>query len=222
MLILEILSSISKILMFFTTFYLFIKGIREKKFNPPLVNFWYLSILSIIDSSIYIIFILFLNGITVYNEISRWWQLFYILIEFYIISSFLISLNNLKNSKNIKLIIISLSLIIFSFSIIKNLDFKEKYYTLISIIELVFINIFSIRYLLLHTSELQDSKSKSLSTLVKGIFLFINISSPYFIIFQLIAKTQSSILSSLSFINDIAYTVLFISIIKSIKWQEKN
>ena len=208
--------------MFLTTCYLFVYGFKIKKLTTPLANFWYLSILSIIDSSIYIIFILSLNQISVYHELSKWWQLFYILTEFYIISSFLIDLNKLKNSKKINTIIISICIVIFSFSAVNNWDFKEKYYTLITIVELVFINIFSIRYLLLFTPELQDSKSKSLITLVKGIFLFINISSPYYIIIQFIVKTPNSILSSLSFINDIAYIILFISITNSIKWQEKN
>ncbi len=208
--------------MFLTTCYLFVSGIKSKKLTSPLANFWYLSILSIIDSSLYMIFILSLNQISVYNEISKWWQLFYILTEFYIIASFLIELNKLKNSKYTKTIIISACFVIFSFSAINNWDFKEKYYTLITIIELVFINFFSIRYLLLFTPELQDSRSKSLITLVKGIFLFINISSPYYIIIQFIVNTPTSILSSLSFINDIAYTILFISITNSIQWQEKN
>ncbi len=207
--------------MFLTSLYLFIIGIKLKSFTSPLFNFWCLSILSIIDSGIYFIFIVILNELYHFNEISKWWQLIYILIEFYVIANFLISLNKLKNSKKIKLFIAIISLLIFTFSIINNWDFKETYYTLLTILELVFINIFSIRYLLYHTPEFQNSHSKSITTLVNGIFLFINISSPYFIIIQFIVKTPNSILSSLSFINHIAYTILFISIINSIKWQKK-
>lgn len=207
--------------MFLTSLYLFIIGRKLKRSNTQFFNFWVLSILSIIDSSIYITYIIILNEVLYFNEISKWWQLIYILIEFYIISNFLININKLHNAKYIKIFIALISILMFTFSIINNWDFKEKYYTLITIIELLFINIFSIRYLLFQTPEFHNSNSKSITNLVKGLFLFINISSPYFIIIQFIANTSNSILSSLSFINHIAYTILFISIIKSIKWQEK-
>lgn len=207
--------------MFLTSLYLFIIGRKLKRSNSHFFNFWILSILSIIDSSIYLTYIIILNEVLYFNEISKWWQLIYILIEFYIISNFLININKVYNANYIKKFIVIISILIFTFSIINNWDFKEKYYTLITIIELLFINIFSIRYLLFQTPEFHNSNSKSITNLVKGLFLFINISSPYFIIIQFLAETSNSILSSLSFINHIAYTILFISIIKSIKWQEK-
>jgi hypothetical protein len=64
--------------------------------------------------------------------------------------------------------------------------------------------------------------AKSERIIAIGLFLFINIASPYYIIFQIISSKPNNIISSLSFLSNIAYVVLFSSIIKSIKWQTRN
>ena len=222
MLYLDILSSVCKVVMFITTIYLFIIGLRKRESNKPIFIFWYLSILSIVDSSLYILFVEIFINVNVYYNISKWWQLIYILIEFIIISNFLLSINNIRNNK-----IHSSSIIIFAFlilliSIINNWDFKEKYYTIFSITELVFINTFTIRYLLIISPDIKELIDKKILIIVKGLFLFINIASPYYIIIQLFVKEPNSIISSLSFISDLAYIIFFISIIKSIKCQQKS
>jgi len=218
---LEIISSICRVVMFLTTCYLFVVGltIREKK--NLIFSFWYLSIFSLLDSILYIYFIIIYKDVNSYYAITKWSQLSYILFEFFIISNFLFEINNIKSRKTLKTIIILVSTITLLISIINNWDFKEKYYSFITLIELVFINTFAIRYLLFISPEILDQKSKSISLIVKGMFLFINISSPYFIIIQIIINEPNSIISLLSFINDIAYTVFFVFIIKSLKCQYK-
>jgi hypothetical protein len=139
-----------------------------------------------------------------------------------VISNFLFEINKIKHAKTLKLIIILISAITLLVTYINNWDYKEKYYSILTIIELVFINTFAIRYLLIIFPEIPDQQSKSANILVKGIFLFINISSPYYIIVQILVNQPNSIISLLSFINDIAYTVFFIYIIKSIKCQYKK
>lgn len=208
--------------MFLTTCYLFFVGLKSNEKESLVFSLWYLSIFSIIDSLIYIYFILINKDINSYNTISKWTQLCYILFEFLIFSNFLLEINDFKSKKRFKIIILFISLIILVITIVNNWDFKEKYYTVITIIELAFINSLSIRYLLFISPDFLDEKSKKISTLVKGIFLFINITSPYYIIIQFIIRNPNMIMNTLSFINDIGYIVLFIYIIKSLKCQYKK
>ncbi len=222
MIIIEIISSICKVVMFLTTCYLFFNGLKYRNNENLIFSFWYLSVFSLIDSVLYIYFILINKDINSYKSISNWTQLIYILIEFNIISNFLLEINKIKFKKLLRIIIVLLSLIIFCVTFINNWSFKEKYYSIITIIELVFINSLSIRYLLFISPDIPDLNSKQKSIIVKGIFLFINITSPYYVIIQYVISTPNSIMSALSFINDIGYTVLFIYIIKSLKCQYKK
>jgi len=219
---LEIISSICKVVMFLTVCYLFIVGLKSRDKTNIIFSFWYLSIFSLFDSFLYIYFIIITKDVNTYNSISKWSQLTYILLEFFVISNFLFGINKIKHAKTLKLIIILISAITLLVTYINNWDYKEKYYSILTIIELVFINTFAIRYLLILFPEIPDQQSKSATILVKGIFLFINISSPYYIIVQIVVNQPNSIISLLSFINDIAYTVFFIYIIKSIKCQYKK
>lgn len=203
--------------MFLITCYVFLLGFNIKHNEKLIIPFWLLSFFSLLDSIIYIYFIIILRDINTYLSIIKWTQLCYILFEFFIIAIFLFEINNIKYVKNFKLLIIFIYIIILLVTIRNNWDFKEKYYTLITLIELTFINSLGIRYLLIISPDNPDQKSKKISILVRGIFLFINISSPYYIIIQFILREPTSILSSLSFINDIAYTVFFFHLIKSIK-----
>jgi hypothetical protein len=217
MVVLEIISSLCKVVMFLITCYVFLLGFNIKHNEKLIIPFWLLSFFSLLDSIIYIYFIIILRDINTYLSIIKWTQLCYILFEFFIIAIFLFEINNIKNVKIFKLLIIFIYIIILLVTIRNNWDFKEKYYTLITLIELTFINSLGIRYLLIISPDNLDQKSKKISILVRGIFLFINISSPYYIIIQFILREPTSILSSLSFINDIAYTVFFFHLIKSIK-----
>lgn len=203
--------------MFLTACYLFFFGMRLKYRRNLIFSFWYLSIFSLFDSFLYIYFILVLKDVNTYISISKWSQLAYIIIEFIIISNFLLDINKIKHSQFIKTSIIIISAVTLLITYVYNWDFKVKYYSIITIIELAFINTFAIRYLLIIHPDIPDRQSKCISILVKGMFLFINISSPFYIIIQIIINQPNSIINLLSFINDIAYTVFFTYIIKSLK-----
>ena len=222
MVVLEIISSLCKVVMFLTTCYLFFIGLKIREKEKLILPFWFLSFFSLIDSSLYIYAVIIHKDVNTYNLISKWTQLCYILIEFFVISNFLLDINNVNYRKIIKRIIIFLLLTILFVTIINNWDFKEKYYTIITLLELIIINSLCIRYLLISSPDNQDKINKKISTIVRGIFLFINISSPYYIIIQFILHEPYRILSSLSFINDIAYTVFFYHLIKSLKCQYKK
>jgi hypothetical protein len=219
---LETISALSKVVMFLTTIYLFFIGLQNELKPFSLKTFWYLSILSLIDSLIYIITIIILKQNELFFAISKWWQLIYIFIEFIIIANFLFEINAIKN-KNLLIRVTSTSLLFVGFlTILKDLNFTESYYIYFAGIELIFINIFTIRFLLYISLDQSKMIAKSEKIIVIGLFLFINIASPYYIIFQLITTTPNNIISSLSFLSNTAYVVLFSSIIKSIKWQTRN
>ncbi len=208
--------------MFVTTIFVFGVGLINRDRDSLIIPFWYLSIFSLFDSILYLYFIVFLKEINTYISITNWTQLVYIFFEFFIISNFLFEINNIKNKKTLKLIIIFVSIIIFFLTFFNNWNYKEKYYSIITLIEIVFINSLAIRYLLIISPDILDQKSKKISILLRGIFLFINISSPYYLITQFVLDDPNTILSSISFINDIAYTVFFTSLIKSLRCQCKK
>ena len=108
MLYLEILSAMCRVVMIITTIYLFISGVKQRESNKEINSFWYLSILSLLDSCLYIFYIEIFKNINGYFNISKWWQLIYILIEFIIISNFLLTtyLNEVShiNSREVKLL----------------------------------------------------------------------------------------------------------------------
>jgi hypothetical protein len=222
MLYLEIISAICKVVMFITTIYLFSLGYKQRESNKPIISFWFLSIFSLIDSTIYVIYVEIFKNINAYYTTSKWWQLIYILVELIIISNFLLTINNIKNKKIYSSLILFGAFSILVITLIYNWDFKEKYYTILTITELIFINTFTIRYLLIISPEIKELNDKKILLIVKGLFLFINIASPYYIIIQLFVKEPNSIISSLSFISDLAYIIFFTSIIKSIKCQQKS
>lgn len=208
--------------MFITTGYLFVIGLTYRPFVKIFLPFWYLSILSLTDSLLYIFFIGISKDYHIYFSITKWSQLFYILFEFYVLSTFLIEINKLKKSNYYRYFIALSVLTILIITLLYNWDFKERYYSLFTIIELIFINVFSIRFLLIISSEIPNEEDKQISSLVKGIFIFINISSPYFIIIQFISTESTNILRSLSFVNDIGYTIFFIYVINFLKCQHKK
>jgi hypothetical protein len=208
--------------MFLTTIYLFIIGLRTKEDSSSIKYIWYLSILSLIDSIIYIITVIILKQVELFFTISKWWQLLYIFFEFTIIANFLFQINNTGNkSFFLKLILIILSIIAIV-TIIKNDNFKERYYTVFTVFELIFINMFAVKFLMSNSIESPSLTIQKNTLITKGIFLFINIASPYYLIIQLISKEPNTIISSLSFISNIGYIIFFASVIKSYKCQMQN
>jgi hypothetical protein len=222
MIYLEAISWISKVVMFLTTVYLFYIGFRND-FKPfSLKTFWYLSLFSIIDSIIYILTIIIFNRNELFFTISKWWQLIYIFVEFIIISNFLFEINGIKNKKILNRYIFIALFIVGFLTILKDWNFTQSYYTIFTGVELIIINTFTIRFLLSISHDQSELKAKSERIIAIGLFLFINIASPYYIIFQIISSKPNNIISSLSFLSNIAYIVFFASIIKSIKWQTRN
>jgi hypothetical protein len=175
-----------------------------------------------IDSIIYILTIIIFNRNELFFTISKWWQLIYIFVEFIIISNFLFELNGIKNKKILNRYIFIALFIVGFLTILKDWNFTQSYYTIFTGVELIIINTFTIRFLLSISHDQSELKAKSERIIAIGLFLFINIASPYYIIFQIISSKPNNIISSLSFLSNIAYIALFASIIKSIKWQTRN
>lgn len=222
MIYLEAISWISKVVMFLTTVYLFYIGFRNDLKPFSLKTFWYLSLFSIIDSFIYILTIIIFNQNEIFFAISKWWQLIYIFVEFIIISNFLFEINGVKNKKILSRYIFIALFIVGFLTILKDWNFTQSYYTIFTGVELIIINTFTIRFLISISHDQSELKAKSERIIAIGLFLFINIASPYYIIFQIISSKPNNIISSLSFLSNIAYIALFASIIKSIKWQTRN
>jgi hypothetical protein len=216
---LEILSNICRVVMFATTFYLFYLGFSKTQNHLQLKPFGFLSIFSLADTINYIVSVIILDKIDSFLTTSKWWQLFYIFIELIIIANFLLDVNKIKKRLQIIRFLILISFLIIIISIMNEIDFKKTFYTYFTVFEIVFINYYAIRFFLSNKNDSASIVNQKASIITKGLFFFINIASPYYIIIQIISDQPNSIISSLSFISDIGYIVFFSAIIKAYKWK---
>lgn len=212
--ILIILTSYSRILMFIMSIVCCYNGIKKIKIiDDKIIGIFCLSIISIVDSITYIYIVLIKQDKTLFTNLSAYTQLLYQFLEIIIIFHFYLK-TEIKEFKffNIsKLILIASS--IFLLIIFSNYNEKD---ILITIIELVIINIFSIRFFFSNfkSKHYQESSFKYISF---GLFIFANFTAPYYIIENKLEINQPSIIRSLNFINDLGYTILFAFINKEIK-----
>lgn len=189
-------------------------GLRYFKRIKPLRGFLIISILSSIDSLSYLYLAIIKSNKASFIIFSEYTQLIYLAIELYVITDFLIRTtkkdNNISYKHSLLTFILPFTLVLINY-LYFHIDF------LIVILELFIINIFSIKYFLNYYNTTDSNRNKN-KYLIAGLFIFINITAPYYIIQSKIESNAPYIMSYINFINDLGYIILFISIIKEIKW----
>jgi hypothetical protein len=106
--------------------------------------------------------------------------------------------------------------VLVSLAFISGIFFKNLA-LIITIAELIIIDFFFVKLVLLEILYDQRIKYKYQKILNQGIFIFINLIAPYSIINELIYQSNLPIYLSLNFINDIGYILLFSALFKSSK-----
>ena len=203
------------------------KGIQLLKKNNPLQLFNFLLAASLIDSFTYLILFIILKKNTFYWNISPILQSFYLFIELTTFTIFYF--NYFKNDLLKKIIsLIYVFFLIGTFvSILLGKNPFTEHYTFFVIIEILVVNISSI-YIFKNVLNGDNLIiKKDIYLISKGIFIFINVTAPYYIISDFLeAKfgkekiylNDMSIVEAFNSINDIGYIILFYFIYKAFKW----
>ena len=216
-----------RLLMFVASTVTLSKGIQKLKRNSPLQIFNILTIASLIDSLIYLIDYVILKNISHYWSISPIAQSVYLFIEYSVFTFFyLIYLKNNLLKKFISIQYLFFFLGTFT-SILLGENPFTTHYTFFTILELILINVSSI-YIFKNLINAKDSIiKKHIYLICKGNFIFINITTPYYLISNFldskygnekIDPNNLTIIEALNSINDIGYIILFYFIYMAFKW----
>lgn len=209
----EAISDITKFLMLFTSIFAIILIFCAK--NKKTLDFLFLITLalSIIDITSNIILIDLLKKESIFVAFASFQQYIFYLFETATIIYFYHTLISKRTYwlKTLSIIIASISLSFLFYSLFK-LSLNFITFTIIVVFELIFIN-FSFGYFFnLSIEKSFLTKKPNLNSINNGLFIFVNITSPFYFINLLIEK-QNTEVYNLDFINHIGYIILHLSII---------
>ncbi len=204
-----------RFMMVFASIFCVYFGIKYFQKIKSIRGFILLSILSSLDSFTYLYLAIIKEEKGSFLILSNYTQIIYLIIELLVITEYLIRIN-LTKKIDIFQFRISITLIALILLVINFLYFRIDLLIIIS--ELIIINIFSINYHLSFYNKNKHEREKN-KYLISGLFIFINMTAPYYIIQNNIESNAPYILNYINFINDLGYSILFISIIKEIKWR---
>lgn len=189
---------------------------KKTNFEKLLLITTCLSILDITSNYIFIDYLKSENNFKIFASINQYvFYLFEILTFIFFYNNLISPKKNLKNTLIIILLSFLFTIAIFIFSKIDSTFFT---FTLVVVFELIYIN-FSFGYFLtLNFEEEYLTKTKKLNLINYGLFMFINITTPFYFV-SIYLNKQQNISPDLSFINHIGYTILYFSIIKSLRWK---
>jgi len=220
-----------RLLMFLASTVTLSKGIQTLKRNSPLQIFNILAIASLIDSLIYLIDCVILRNFSHYFSISQIVQSVYLFIEYSVFTFFyLIYLRNNLLKKFISIQYLFFLLGTFT-SILLGENPFTTHYKFFTILELILINVSSI-YIFKNLINDKDSIiKKHIYLICKGNFIFINITTPYYLISNFLDSKYGNekmdpnnltIIEAINSINDIGYIILFYFIYMAFKWTENK
>ena len=204
-----------RVIMFITGLMSSYYGIKHIRKNNDLIGFILLPILSSIDSATYLYYAIIKFNKPAFITFSNYTQIFYLGLELIVITAFFLKIN-ITNRIILRRYICILSILSSIIILLDILKYEIDIYIIIS--ELLIVNIFSVKYFLSYYDRIK-SEIVLYHYIVSGLFIFINITAPYYIIQNNLESNTPYILSYINFINDLGYTILFVSIIKEIKWR---
>ena len=203
--------------MFILSIVVLTKAIKFYKISYPINTFTWVIILSVFDNILYLITVIILKNFNLFYKITSFTQSFYQYIEYIIICLFLIKIagNHIFSViTKFFLLVISTSFILLG---LQGQNIFEKHFLLLTIFELIIVNLCSCIIFIGEINGSNIEKHKSSVILTKGIFIFINFTTPYYIISNYLGNNLNEITNSLNFINDMGYVIFFISLYKSLK-----
>lgn len=209
-----ILSSSFRIVMFATSIICLYNGIKYYNKIKSIKGFIFLSLLSVTDSLSYIYLVIIEKNKPTFYIISEQTQILYHVFEIGVILYFFISKNYDQKViiKKYKTLIFALLTLLYLYNIL-----IQPTNTFLILSELIIVNTLCINYFF-STYKKEISQIDTHKYLINGLFIFINITAPYYILENNIEKTTPFLISYINFINDLGYTILFLSINKEVKW----
>ena len=194
-----------------------IYGVTNFKKIGDIKIFILLPILSFIDSSSLIIVGQLLRSQNTFIVFSEYFQIIFLNFELSIIIIFY--LNIIFKVKNNLLILVPLitSSIFLMLRHLNSLNLSTDYLPIIVIIEALVVNVC---FGFLVSRKIQEDEiviKPSTSELNKGLFLFVNITAPYYLVINYIDNHQEIAGKFLNFIGSFGYIILFYHIFKAIK-----
>lgn len=154
------------------------------------------------------------------NSISEIYQPLYIILEIFTVFIFYqfgkSTRNIIKDRTNVILIIV------LSILILLNLTKIISFYLLLVIFEFLMINTFAIKLFYSEIDNPNIKRLKSDSIINNGLFAFINFTVPLYIISDKGIFNEVEMKYTIGFINEIGYLIIFLSLIKSVKWKIQN
>ena len=215
----DIISNISKFLMLITSIITTIIIIKAKNKKTLDILLLFTLVSSIIDITSNIILIDILKKESIFIKFATIQQYVFYLFETTTIIHFYHILISKRNYwiKTVTMIIASITLSLLLYSLFKlNINFIT--FTIVIVFELIFIN-FSFGYFFnLSIEKSFLTKKPNLNLINNGLFIFVNITSPFYFITLLLEK-QNTETYNLDFINHIGYIILHLSIIIYYKWK---
>ncbi len=205
---------------FFISFYVCYILIKDSKSVKKIHLFLPMLVFSFLDNLIIVIIFDILRNEKLQDSISEIYQPLYIILE--IVTVFIFyqfgksSRNIIKDRTNLILIVVLL--ILFVLDLTKIISF----YLILVIFEFLMINTFAIKLFYSEIDNPNFSRPKSDSIINNGLFAFINFTVPFYIISDNGIFFEDEIKYTVAFINEIGYMIIFLSLIKSVKWKTLN
>lgn len=191
--------------------------IKKYKNLKKLQLFIWLLLFSTIETIFNFTFSELLKKPEIFLNITEYTQKIYLGFEIFVIVIYYKQIEFNVNKKTfLKTEILYGCYVLVSLAFISGIFFKNLA-LIITIAELIIIDFFFVKLVLLEILYDQRIKYKYQKILNQGIFIFINLIAPYSIINELIYQSNLPIYLSLNFINDIGYILLFSALFKSSK-----
>ena len=213
---------LARLIMYVLSFVALAKAFKVYKVSYPINSFIWILILSVFDNLLYVIVVIIMRNIPLFLKIVPLTQGLYQLVEYCIILKFC---GNIIKSKyysiiiNVIILIVSVLFIFFQFY---NVNFFEKNYLILTSLEIIIVNISASKILIGEINDTILNYSRSVIILIRGLFIFINFTAPYYIISSYLGNDKNNLTNMLNIINDLGYIIFFIALYKSYKCYQIN
>ena len=193
------------------------EGMKTFKKLGHLKIILFLLILSLLDTFSYSFLNLILKRSDLFILTAEKLQFVFIIIELMFIFFFYFNCCKTLNLKTSFFFIASLVItLIVAFITFKFLR-PQSISLIILVFEVIFVNFFSGVFFVKNINFDKKQIQKHLQIINQSLFIFINLTAPYYFISNILSHEISNITITLNFINDFGYSFLFFQFIKAFK-----
>lgn len=222
MYVLKFITNITHLLMCIAGLVLAIYGFSKQQKQGYMKMFNLIALLSFIDTLSLIVFYLIFKSENIFNVFSDYFQILYLSTELITIAFFYLNIIRKTSNKHFFKSISISAFILVSINYFFDLNVFEEYYSLFVIIEVIIINA-CFGFILINSF---DNEKPFISNpqieINKGLFIFINITAPYYLVNDYLELHKTILTTYTKFINDIGYIILFIQIYKAYRWSPQK